>query len=127
MEDQKSTIQTVEITKQPGQTLGFYIREGNGVDRWTGVFISRIAVGSVVAQNGLLRVNDEILSINTVDVTNMSLDDVVILMSIPKRLVLSIRVQKPCCQNATCPNLAGLTANSARDDLGQQPVVVLKV
>jgi len=61
--------QTVEITKRPGQSLGFYIREGNGRDRTDGVFISRLAAGGVVEQNGLLRVGDEIVSVNTVPVS----------------------------------------------------------
>ena len=78
----------------------------------------------MVAQNGLLRVKDEILSINSVDVTSMRLDDVVILMSIPKRLVLTIRVQKPCCQNSTCPNMSG--GGPRGDEGNHQPVVVLK-
>lgn len=55
-----TTVHTVEILKRPGQTLGFYIREGNGVDQSEGVFISRIASGSLVEQNGLLKVSDVI-------------------------------------------------------------------
>jgi len=129
MEGQEGTLQTVEIIKQPGQTLGFYIREGNGINRWTGVFISRIAPGSVVAANGVLHVGDEILSVNGVDVTHTRLDDVVVLMSIPKRLVLDIRVPRPACGDVRCANAAcGVRSTPFYDDPApaQQPVVVLK-
>lgn len=89
------TLHTVEVLKRPGQTLGFYIREGNGKTAKKGVFISRIAEGSVVQQNGLLRTGDEIQAINSVDVTRTNLDDVVVLMSIPKKLILTIRSHRP--------------------------------
>ncbi|XP_076347062.1 rho GTPase-activating protein 100F-like isoform X2 [Tachypleus tridentatus] len=89
--DSNHTVQFVEIIKRPGQTLGLYIREGDGTRVNEGVFISRIALESAVYDSGLLRVGDEILAVNLVDVRQMSLDDVVIIMSIPRRLVLTIR------------------------------------
>lgn len=49
-------VQFVEIVKRPGQTLGLYIREGNGQDRQDGVFISRIALESAVYNSGCLKV-----------------------------------------------------------------------
>jgi hypothetical protein len=119
MQDDSYLVETVEITKRPGQTLGFYIREGNGFDRADGVFISRIQIGTVAESNGLLHVGDEIVTVNNVRVSNMSLDDVVILMSIPKKLVLTIRTRRNSNKNKSCPSLA-LTE---RDE---QPVVVLK-
>lgn len=92
--DQNTAIHTVEVLKRPGQTLGFYIREGDGRSTKRGVFISRIAEGSIVQRNGLLKVGDEIQAINTVNVTRTNLDDVVVLMSIPKKLVLTIKTRK---------------------------------
>ena len=85
------SVQFVEIIKRPGQTLGLYIREGDGYRCSDGVFISRIALESAVYNSGLLKVGDEVLAVNLVDVRRMSLDDVVIIMSIPRRLVLTIR------------------------------------
>lgn len=118
--ENSSVIQTVEIFKNPGQTLGFYIREGNGVDRQEGVFISRIQAGTVAESNGLLHIGDEILSVNNVEVGRMSLDDVVILMSIPRKLMLKIRCKKNCNKkNASCPSLAMTEKDTP-------PVVVVK-
>lgn len=84
----------MEIVKRPGQTLGLYIREGDGGTRSDGVFISRIALESAVYNSGCLKVGDEILAVNLVDVRRMSLDDVVIIMSIPRRLLLCTRQRK---------------------------------
>ena len=93
-QDPDSATSFVEIVKRPGQTLGLYIREGNGMDRTDGVFVSRIALESAVYSSQCIVVGDEILAVNLVDVTRMSLDDVVIIMSIPRRLVLTTRRQK---------------------------------
>lgn len=111
----------VEIVKRPGQTLGLYIREGNGADRSDGVFISRIALESAVYNSGCLRVGDEILAVNLVDVTRMSLDDVVIIMSIPRRLVLAIR-QRRGGRGANSPGPPPLS----RPEQKPPPVVVIK-
>ncbi|XP_055375732.1 rho GTPase-activating protein 100F isoform X3 [Condylostylus longicornis] len=120
--DARHTVQLVEIVKRPGQTLGLYIREGNGADRTDGVFISRIALESAVYNSGCLRVGDEILAVNLVDVTHMSLDDVVIIMSIPRRLVLAIRQRRGNRGGASSPGAAQLS----RPEQKPPPVVVIK-
>ncbi|XP_045515888.1 rho GTPase-activating protein 100F [Pieris brassicae] len=94
LQDSRHVVQLVEIVKRPGQTLGLYIREGDGGARTDGVFISRIALESAVYNSGCLKVGDEILAVNLVDVRRMSLDDVVIIMSIPRRLLLCTRQRK---------------------------------
>lgn len=57
-QEPKYPIHFVEIIKRPGQTLGLYIREGNGVDRNDGVFISRIALETAVYNSGCLKVRE---------------------------------------------------------------------
>ncbi|KAL9898707.1 rho GTPase activating protein at 100F isoform 2-T8 [Glossina fuscipes fuscipes] len=119
--DARHTVQLVEIVKRPGQTLGLYIREGNGADRTDGVFVSRIALESPVYTSGCLKVGDEILAVNLVDVTHMSLDDVVIIMSIPRRLVLAIR-QRRGNRGTGSPGPPTLS----RPEQKPPPVVVIK-
>ena len=109
----------VEIVKRPGQTLGLYIREGNGAERAEGVFISRIALESPVYNSGCLRVGDEILAVNLVDVTRMGLDDVVIIMSIPRRLLLTTRSRRGMRGMPTSPQ-------PPRHEPKPPPVVVIK-
>lgn len=85
-------LRTVEIRREMGRSLGFYIREGDGWLRKDGIFISRVNLGSMVEINGLLHVGDEVLKINDVDVADLSLDDVVLIMTVVRKLVLTIKV-----------------------------------
>ncbi|CAH2075487.1 unnamed protein product, partial [Iphiclides podalirius] len=118
LQDSRHVVQLVEIVKRPGQTLGLYIREGDGGGRTDGVFISRIALESAVYNSGCLKVGDEILAVNLVDVRRMSLDDVVIIMSIPRRLLLCTRQRK----GKSGPGSPSLP----RSEHKPPPVVVLK-
>ena len=85
-------LRTVEIRRESGKSLGFYIREGDGWLRKDGIFISRVNLGSMVEVNGLLHVGDEVLKVNNVDVLGLSLDDVVLIMTVVRKLVLTIKV-----------------------------------
>lgn len=117
-------VSFVEIIKRPGQTLGLYIREGDGINTNEGVFISRIALESSIYNSGVLKVNDEILAVNLVDVRRMSLDDVVIVMSIPRRLVLIIRSR--LYRPGASPGSTVVTNPYAEEYNNRAPVVVHK-
>ena len=85
-------IRIVELEREPGRSLGFYIRQGDGWNREDGIFISRVNLGSLVETNGLLSMGDEILKVNNVNVTRMPFDDVVVIMQYVKKLVLTVKI-----------------------------------
>lgn len=85
-------IRSVVIVKNSASPLGFFIRQGDGVFKKHGVFVSRVAQGSFVDANRLLKVGDEIIAVNHVDIQGFSLDDVVRMIQTPRKLILTIRI-----------------------------------
>ncbi|XP_071953650.1 uncharacterized protein [Antedon mediterranea] len=84
-------LRTVEIHKVSGEKLGFYIREGNGIDHKNGIFITRLVLGGKVEESGLLRVGDEVLYVNSIRVSGKTLDEVHVILQIPKRLLITVK------------------------------------
>ena len=95
-------IRRVEIKKEPGKSLGFYIRVGDGWMRKSGIFVSKINLGSIVDVNRLLNVGDEIVCINDVDVTDMELDDVVLIMQFIQKIILTVKVLRGVADTLHC-------------------------
>lgn len=67
--------------------LGFYIRDGttvsvtpHGLEKATGIFISRIVPDGLADSCGLLAINDQVLEVNGIEVTGKSLDQVTDMM-----------------------------------------------
>ena len=86
---------TIELRRKPGETLGFYIRQGDGWEREEGIFVSRVVLGTDVDVFELLRVGDEIIKVNKVDVRTMTIQDVSALMQMTRRLILTVKVLTP--------------------------------
>ena len=85
-------VRIVEILREPGKSLGFYIQQGDGWEKSTGIFVSRVNLGSIVETNGLLSIGDEITKVNDIDVTQMSLKNVAVIMRYVQRLFLTVKV-----------------------------------
>ena len=85
-------IRNVVIIKNSASPLGFFIRQGDGSYKKNGIFVSRVTQGSIVDANGLLKVGDEIIAVNYVDIDGFSLDDVVRMIQAPRKLILTIQI-----------------------------------
>lgn len=86
---------TIDLPHRPGEAFGFLIRQGDGWSRSDGIFISRLVLGTDVDNFELLRVGDEIIRVNKVDVRGMSVEDVSALMQMSKRLIITVKVLTP--------------------------------
>lgn len=100
VDKQGDVIRKIEIRKVPGQSLGFFIRFGDGIERKDGIFISRVTLGSFVDVNNLLHAGDEIIYINKVDVTGHTLEEVASMMQKSDSLVIKTRSALPLPLNA---------------------------
>lgn len=87
-------LRTVEILKHRDENIGIVIRLGNELDRWDGVFISQLVLGSMVEASGLIKLGDEILYINGVDISGKDLDEVTLLLKIPSRLLITLKIKQ---------------------------------
>ncbi|CAH0403070.1 unnamed protein product [Chilo suppressalis] len=104
------TCRRVKLLKHGSdRPLGFFIRDGtsvrvtpNGVERSPGIFISRLVPGGLAESTGLLGVNDEVLEVNGIDVSNKTLDQVTDMMvANSSNLIITVR---PANQRTQAPD-----------------------
>ena len=113
-------IRNVSIVKNSESPLGFFIRQGDGLFKKQGIFISRVTKGSIVDANALLKVGDELVAVNHVEVDGFTLDDVVRLIQIPRKLILTIKIHAFVIKRSSSVGEAydSLTISSKRTDKG---------
>ena len=92
---------TIELLRKPEEDLGFSVRRGDGWEKEDGIFVSRVSLGSVFDKFELMRVGDEIVKINRIDMKNMDVQDVVRLMHIPEKLAITIKILTPFSKKRT--------------------------
>lgn len=96
------TCRRVRLSKHGSdKPLGFYIRDGTyrrineqgKIEIVNGIFISRLIPGGLAESTGLLAVNDEVIEVNGIDVTQgKTLDQVTDMMvANSKNLIITIR------------------------------------
>lgn len=82
------TLRRVRLHKHGSdKPLGFYIRDGVSVrlkgeeiEKVQSIFISRLVANGLAAMTGLLAVDDEVLEVNSIEVTGKTLDQVTDMM-----------------------------------------------
>ena len=92
---------TIELLRQPDEDLGFSVRRGDGWEKKDGIYVSRVNLGSVFDKFELMRVGDEIVKINRIDMKQMDVQDVVRLMHIPEKLSITIKILTPFSKKRT--------------------------
>ncbi|TGZ53997.1 Partitioning defective 6-like protein gamma [Temnothorax longispinosus] len=110
------TCRRVRLLKHGSdKPLGFYIKDGEsfrilppsaggGIEKVPGVFISRLVPGGLAESTGLLAVNDEVLEVNGIEVTDMMIAN-------SSNLIITV---KPANQRAalTAPHRGSFSRNS---------------
>ena len=80
---------TIDLDKKCGDTTGVFLRQGDGFDRDSGIFVSRLEMGSAAETMGM-HVGDEVIKVNGVDVTLAEIARVEMLMSVVDIVALTI-------------------------------------
>ena len=92
---------TIELLRKPDEDLGFSVRRGDGWEKRDGIYVSRVNLGSIFDKFELMRVGDEIVKINRIDMKHMDVQDVIRLMHIPEKLSITIKILTPFSKKRT--------------------------
>lgn len=79
-----------DLEKSKQETVGIFFRQGDGFDRDSGIFVSRLEMGCTAEIMGL-HVGDEVVEVNDVDVAIGDIEWVEMLMKVVNVVVLKVR------------------------------------
>ena len=79
-----------DLEKSKQETVGIFFRQGDGYDRDSGIFVSRLEMGCTAEMMGL-HVGDEVVEVNGVDVAMGDIEWVEMLMKVVNVVVLKVR------------------------------------
>ena len=84
-------VSSMDLDKTCGDTTGIFLRQGDGFfDCTSGIFVSRLEMGSMAEHLGL-RVGDELMKVNSIDVSRGNIEWVEMLMKAVNIVVLTVR------------------------------------